>query len=212
MLSIDERRDRAKAQNRLKEKVPAPRKYRPAEKASPRVNSKTLFRIIDRLDPESQSVVGYLRQYKHATIDELVDLCDASTDMNVLAKIKEVINPLAERVIGRPLLSFETSKVDLETGEKFLFSWWIVDGEWDGIRRGSLFDMIDERDYLRITMELFGAREETIRLKVIRNKLILSAGSSPNYYQEEILLPIETVSQSVSRSYKNGILEVRIKK
>jgi len=72
--------------------------------------------------------------------------------------------------------------------------------------------MIDERDYLRITMELFGAREETIRLKVIRNKLILSAGSSPNYYQEEILLPIETVSQSVSRSYKNGILEVRIKK
>jgi hypothetical protein len=43
--------------------------------------------------------------------------------MDILLKIREIINPTAEKIIGYPILSFESLKVDRETGEKVTFSW-----------------------------------------------------------------------------------------
>ena len=46
--------------------------------------------------------------------------------MHVLLRIRDTINPVAERIIGNPLLLFERSKIDPDTGEQVLFRWWMV--------------------------------------------------------------------------------------
>lgn len=182
------------------------------ERSLLQINQEVIEGISRELDPESKAIVSYIWQNRYATIDELASLCDASNHMDVLLKIKEVINPLAEKKIGSPLLVFEKSKIDPETGKKILFSWWLIGGERIEARRGTIFDLFDEGDYLRIIMELFGVGEENIQLKVNRNKLIMFANSLEKKYQEEIPLPSPVSPRKISKRYINGILEVRLSK
>jgi len=189
-----------------------------------RIFERSLFQIdqeaIDRvsmeLDPESKAIVSYIWENRFATIDEMASLYGASNHMDVLLKIREVINPLAEKTIGHPLLVFEKSKVDPETGKKILFSWWLIGGGsgWERMeeRRGRLLDLFDEGDYIRVTMELFGVNEDNIQLRINRDKLIINANSLEKKYQEEISLPVRVNSDGLSKKYKNGILEVRLQK
>lgn len=168
--------------------------------------------ISEELDPESRAIVSYIWQNRFATIEELASLCNASNHMDVLLKIKGVINPLAEEKIGHPLLVFEKSKIDPDSGKKILFSWWLIGEESVEARKATLFDLFDEEDYLRITLELFGITEENIELKVNKDKLIIFADSLEKKYQEEIPLPTSVNPEKISKRYKNGILEVRLLK
>jgi len=67
--------------------------------------------------------------------------------MDILLKIREIINPTAEKIIGYPILSFESSKVDWETGEKVTFSWWLA-GQPHKDKKEPLLDIFDEDDDL----------------------------------------------------------------
>lgn len=182
------------------------------ERSILQINQEAIDRIVAELDPESRAVVSYIWQNRFATTEELLSICNTSNHMEVLLKIKEVINPLAEKMIGSPLLVFEKSKIDPETGRKILFSWWLIYEKRMDVREGTLFDLFDEGDYLRIIMELFGVSEKNIKLKVNKNKLIIAADSLEKKYQEEILLPTSIDSSEITKRCKNGILEVRLKK
>ena len=91
-----------------------------------KVDRETLNKIVSELDADSKEILMFLYEHRHARIDTLVKLIDAPTHMDILLKIREIINPTAEKLIGYLILSFESSKVDRETGEKVLFSWWLV--------------------------------------------------------------------------------------
>jgi HSP20 family molecular chaperone IbpA len=176
------------------------------------VNQETVNMIVSELDPESKAIVNYVWQNKYATIDELATLGDSSNHMHILLKIKEIINPLAERIMGYPLLVFEKSKIDPENGRKILFSWWTIGGEKENLKREKLMDLFNEEDHLRIIMELYGANQENIHLKVNNNKLIVFINSPEKKYREEIPLPFKVNENGLSKIYKNGILEVKLKK
>jgi HSP20 family molecular chaperone IbpA len=145
---------------------------------------------------------------RHARIDTLAKLIEAPTHMDILFKIREIINPTAEKITGYPILSFERSKIDPETGEKFTFSWWLTGQPY---REGQepLLDIFDEGADLLVYFELIGIQEDTLRLKVVGNSLIIDAEID---YHKEILLPAVVKAKSLTKRYKNNILQVRLKK
>ena len=91
-----------------------------------KVDRETLNKMVTELDADSKEILWFLYEHRHARIDTLAKLIEAPTHMDILLKIREIINPTAEKIIGYPILSFESSKVDRETGEKVLFSWWLA--------------------------------------------------------------------------------------
>jgi len=173
-----------------------------------KVDRETLDKIVTKLDADSKEILWFLYENRHARIDTLAKLIEADTHMDILLKIREIINPTAEKIIGYPILSFESSKVDWETGEKVTFSWWLA-GQPHRERKEPLLDIFDEDDGLVVYLELLAIKEDKLRLSVANNKLIIDADKD---YHKEILLPALVNAKSITKRYKNNILEVRLKK
>ena len=176
-----------------------------------KVDRETLNKIVTELDADSKEILRFLYEHRHARIDTLAQLIEAPTHMYILLKIREIINPTAEKMIGYPILSFESSKVDRETGEKVLFSWWLT-GQPDQEhqeREEPLLDIFDEDAELIVYLELLGIKEDKLRLRVANNKLIIDADKN---YHKEIPIPTVVKAKSFTKRYKNNILEVRLKK
>jgi HSP20 family protein len=57
-----------------------------------------------------------------------------------------------------------------------------------------------------------GVNEEDIKLDLKGDILDISAKSGDRKYHKEILLPAKVKPETLVSSYKNGILEVKIKK
>ena len=184
------------------------------ERSLLRIDEETIDKIAKELDSDSRAVLIYLWQNRHARIEELAELIDAPNHMDILFRIREVINPTAEKVLGYSILSFENSKVDGETGRKIPFSWWIarkkVPKEEDA--RRPILDIFDERDHLTVVVELLGVREEDILLKIERDRFELSAAGKGIRYQEEVVLPALIDVKKVTKIYNNNILELRLEK
>jgi HSP20 family molecular chaperone IbpA len=173
-----------------------------------KVDRETLNKMVTELDADSKEILWFLYEHRHARIDTLAKLIEAPTHMDILLKIREIINPTAEKIIGYPILSFESSKVDRETGEKVTFSWWLA-GQPHKEREEPLLDIFDEDADLIVYLELLGIKEDKLRLRVANNKLIIDADKD---YHKEISLPVVVNSNSFTKRYKNNILEVRLKK
>ncbi|MDO9575714.1 MAG: hypothetical protein Q7J55_04225, partial [bacterium] len=112
-------------------------------------------KLLEFLDEKSRQILMFLWWNRHAEIGELAQLVSASTDMEVLSKLKEVINPTAEKILGRKIVEFAESRIDQVTGEKVLFSWWLV-GEpaQIGTSDKPLMDVFDEKDGVTIIAQL----------------------------------------------------------
>jgi len=179
-----------------------------------KIDQEMLDSVLEQLDPQSQELVSYLWRNRHATIVELADLIDAPTHMDVLLRIKGVINPTAEKVIGCPLLVFERSRIDDETGETVLFSWWLiartVTKEID--KRETRVELFDEGDRIDIVVDLTGVREEDIMLRIAEERVILSAQDGDDKYYEEIVLPSEVDLNEFTRTCHNNILALSLQK
>ena len=176
-----------------------------------KVDRETLNKIIHELDADSKAILMFLYEHKHARIDTLAKLIEAPTHMDILLKIKEIINPTAEKILGYPILLFESSKVDRETGQKVLFSWWLAGQPDQEHQEGKepLLDIFDEDAELIVYLELLGIKEDKLQLSVADNKLIIEADKD---YHQEISLPVVVTTNSFIQRYKNNILEVRLKK
>jgi hypothetical protein len=110
-----------------------------------------LTQLLQVLDEKSRAILWYLWWHRHAEISELRELIDA-TDFEVLYRLKEVINEQAQRLWGRPIVSFEQSRMDSRNGESVLFSWWFLDEENVPISTGNkpLVDIFNEKDGISI--------------------------------------------------------------
>ena len=78
--------------------------------------------------------------------------------------------------------------------------------------REPLTDVFDEKEEVRVYAEMPGVNEEDIKLDLRGDILDILAKSGDRKYHKEILLPAKVKSETLISSYKNGILEVKIRK
>ena len=67
-------------------------------------------------------------------------------------------------------------------------------------------------DEVRIIVELPGVEKEAIKLHGTENSLTISVDVPQRKYQKEIDLPVNVDPRQAKSSYKNGVLEVALKK
>ena len=78
--------------------------------------------------------------------------------------------------------------------------------------REPMTDVFDEKEEVRIYAEMPGVNEEDIKFDLKGDILDISARSGERKYHKEVLLPVQVKKEALSYTYKNGVLEVRIKK
>jgi len=162
--------------------------------------------LMRTVDEKSRQIITYLLRERHAGIRKLADLICASSDMQVLIRIREVINPRAQKIIGEPLITFEKSKIDPLTGEKIAFSWWLKEELMESLHYERLLDVFDEEDGLRVVACL-PPQERDVNVEVKGDLLIISG---KEYHREvPLFYPVEKM---VKKTIKNGVLEVQLNK
>ncbi len=76
-----------------------------------------------------------------------------------------------------------------------------------------LVDVLEKGDDLKVVAEVPGISKEDVKLKIVGQKLILYTNdSAPKRYYAEVELPSEVDENSAKASYKNGIVEITLKK
>jgi HSP20 family protein len=78
--------------------------------------------------------------------------------------------------------------------------------------REPITDVFDEKEEVVIMAEMPGANEEGITIDLKGDILEIKAVSKDRKYRKEVLLPAKVKPETLTRSYKNGILEIKIKK
>jgi HSP20 family molecular chaperone IbpA len=167
-------------------------------------------RLVDRC---SARMLWHFWKNRHYRLEELKEMLDESSHMGVLARIRDVINPTAVRVLGKPVLVFERSRMDRETGERVLHSWWLnEEPAIDAASNGQFVDVFDEGDHFLVILELAGAHEEDIRVEARDGWLSVAVDRAESRYYEETPLPAGAEAHELSTTYRNGILQVRLGK
>ena len=134
---------------------------------------KGLTQLLQVLDEKSRAILWYLWWHRYAEISELRELIDA-TDFEVLYRLKEVINEQAQRLWGRPIVSFEQSRINSRIGEMVLFSWWFLDEENVPSPAGNkpLVDVFNEKDSLSIIAQVPTSIDPTQREVSYKNGIL----------------------------------------
>ncbi len=78
--------------------------------------------------------------------------------------------------------------------------------------REPLTDVFDEKEEIIVTAEMPGVEEGDIKVDLKEDILDISAQSGDKKYHKEILLPAKVKVETKTSSYKNGVLEIRMKK
>ena len=78
--------------------------------------------------------------------------------------------------------------------------------------REPIIDIFDEKDHILVVAELPGISADSIRLDIKGDILTLEAGDEKRKYSKEILLPRKVDFKERKTNFKNGILEVKMKK
>ncbi len=78
--------------------------------------------------------------------------------------------------------------------------------------REPLVDVIEEDKDVVIVAELPGVEKNGIHLHTTRDHLTISVDTPKRKYHKELTLPAKVDPKSAQASYKNGVLEVRLKK
>jgi len=184
-----------------------------ARSAFLKVDLEAIEKISAQLDSDSQDILWYLYERRYSKIDQLADLVDAPNHMHVLLKIRETINPIAEKLIGCPVLIFERSKVDPETGKAVLFSWWLA-GQPDEPARNEerLVDIFDEGTQIRVIMEVRGIETGDLKLDFDRDRVTVRCHKIGASLMEKLDLPYEVSPEGYDMRIRNNFLEIRLSK
>ncbi len=78
--------------------------------------------------------------------------------------------------------------------------------------REPLVDVLDEGDRVVVLAELPGVEAQGVHVQVRGDILELTAEGRDRKYRKEVLLPSPVDAATLESSYKNGILEVRLRK
>ena len=167
--------------------------------------------IADRLDDNGKAILWFLKENGHARIDQMADLTGAANHMEVLTNIKDAINPVAQRLLGCPILSFERSRVDTHTGRTILFSWWLA-GEREKWSKDRLLDIFDEKDYFQIILEVKNVETSDLKITLDGSELMVESKKPGYKWAEKFKLSQEAVFDNHKIYLKNNLLEIRLLK
>ena len=78
--------------------------------------------------------------------------------------------------------------------------------------REPIIDVFDEKEEIVVMAEMPGINEEGISLDLKGDILEIKAVNKDRKYHKEVLLPAKVKPETLESSYKNGILEIKIKK
>ena len=78
--------------------------------------------------------------------------------------------------------------------------------------REPIIDIFDEKEEIKIYAEMPGVNDESISVDLKGDILEIMAVSKDRKYRKEILLPAKVKPKTLERSFKNGVLEIKIKK
>ena len=184
-----------------------------ARSAFLKVDLKAIEKISAQLDSDSQDILWFLWERRYSKIDQLAELVDAPSHMHVLLKIRETINPIAEKLTGCPVLIFERSKVNPETGKTVLFSWWLA-GQPDEPARSEekLLDIFDEGSHIQVIIEVRGVKASDVRIDVSGDELTVRLENADSAWKEMIHLPAEVDASNYQMHLKNNLLDIRLNK
>lgn len=78
--------------------------------------------------------------------------------------------------------------------------------------REPLVDVIEEDGEVVIVAELPGVKKENIQIHATQCNITISVNSMERKYHKELALPVQADPESAVATYKNGVLQVRLKK
>jgi HSP20 family protein len=78
--------------------------------------------------------------------------------------------------------------------------------------REPLVDIIEQEDQIRVIAEVPGVEKDEIELKATENKLTIRVDTPERKYHRTVDLPEPVEPESAKATYKNGILEITLKK
>jgi HSP20 family protein len=78
--------------------------------------------------------------------------------------------------------------------------------------REPMVDVFDEQDRIRVIAELPGVSEEEISVELKGDILNLKAEGRDHKYAKEVLLPAKVEAKSLQKSFRHGILELKLHK
>lgn len=79
-------------------------------------------------------------------------------------------------------------------------------------QRKPLIDVLATNGEVKVVAELPGVDKKNIKLHVIDDMLTISVDTPSRKYYKEVKLPTEVKTQDAKTSYKNGVLELTLKK
>lgn len=75
-----------------------------------------------------------------------------------------------------------------------------------------IVDVFEEEDHIRVMAELPGVKENEINLDIKDNTLTISIDTPERKYYKEVKLPTSVEKDSVESKYRNGVLEIKLRK
>ena len=78
--------------------------------------------------------------------------------------------------------------------------------------REPLTDIIEGKEDVSVTIELPGVEKEDIDLRVVEDELEISVDTIKRKYHKKVHLPVDVKPKTTKATYKNGILDVSIKR
>lgn len=75
-----------------------------------------------------------------------------------------------------------------------------------------LIDIFEGEDEIIVVAECVGFKRENFRIRVKNEQLILTAKTLDRKYYKSLNLPKRVIPNTLRATYKNGVLEVRLKK
>jgi len=127
--------------------------------------------------------------------------------------------------------TFETSSKEERAHKPYVFGFSVRAGpdgkpvirEFGNLQRGSsgtlireesepLVDVVEEKDEVVVVTELLGVDKESIKVNATENHLVVSVEAPQRKYYKEVELPARVDPKSALASYKNGVLQVRVRK
>ena len=178
-----------------------------------KLNLETIQNIAAQLDSDGREIVWYLWENNHARIDRLAEVIGAQNHMHVLLIIKETINPISERIVGCPILSFERRRIDSETGETITFSWWLIGKKERFVpNEERLVDIFDEGSQIRVIMEVRGIEIRDLKLDFDKDRVTVRCHKIGASLREKLDLPHDVSPDNYDMHLNNNLLEIRLNK
>jgi len=79
-------------------------------------------------------------------------------------------------------------------------------------QREPLIDIFEEEDHITVLAELPGVDEKEVNIKADENTITITAENATKKYLKIVRLPTRIKKDTIKFTYKNNILQVRLKK